>query len=56
MTSFLAILPILLLALFCAIASFFSLRSVDRLLAETSSPLQTNPTKTGPDSQIHLPR
>jgi len=56
MTSFLPILPVLLLALFCAVAGFWSLREVDRLLADTSASVHSNQSETGSDTQVRLPR
>jgi hypothetical protein len=55
MTPFLPILPVLLLALFCAIAGFWSLRGVDRLLTSTAAPVRPNQFDTGTDTQVPSP-
>lgn len=56
MTSLLAILPVLMLALFCAIAGLLSLRAIDRSLANASDSKHPGQSQTGVDSNIHLSR
>ena len=52
MTSLLPILPVLMLALFCAIAGFLSLRAIDRSLADATDSKHASQTST--DSNIRL--
>ncbi len=56
MTSLLPILPILLLALFCAVAGSWSLREVDRLLTDDSASVHPNQSESGSDTEVRLPR
>ena len=55
MTSLLPILPVLMLALFCAIAGFLSLRAIDRSLANAPDSKHPSQSQTGTDSNIRLP-
>jgi len=55
MTPLLPILPVLLLALFCAIAGFWSLRAIDRFLAEPSAPAHPSQSQTGSDTHLRIP-
>ncbi len=52
MRVFIPILPALLLALYCAIAGFWSLRAIDRFLAENSTPVGPNPSGNTTDANL----
>ena len=54
MRVFLPILPVLMLALFCAIAGFLSLRAIDRALAEAQDSKHPGQPAAGADSDIRL--
>jgi hypothetical protein len=55
MSPFLPILPVLLLALFCTIACFWSLRKIDRFLADAPDSKHPSESQTDKDSNIRLP-
>jgi hypothetical protein len=56
MTVFLPILPVVLLGLFCTIAGYWSLRAIDRFLAEHPETANPSQSSSGVESQVRLPR
>jgi len=56
MTPLLPILPVLLLAVACSIACFWSLRKIDRFLADSSQPEGAEQFPAGTEPHIRFPR